>query len=39
MSEVLLDVQHLQTYLKSGEQLVKAVDDISFRFLKAKPFV
>ena len=38
MSEVLLDVQHLQTYLKSGEQLVKAVDDISFQIPKGETF-
>jgi peptide/nickel transport system ATP-binding protein len=38
MSEVLLDVQHLQTYLKSGEQLVKAVDDISFQIHKGETF-
>ncbi len=38
MSEVLLDIQHLQTYLKSGEQLVKAVDDISFQIHKGETF-
>ena len=38
MSEVLLDVQHLQTYLKSGKQLVKAVDDISFQIPKGETF-
>ena len=38
MSEVLLDIQHLQTYLKSGEQLVKAVDDISLQIHKGETF-
>lgn len=30
MSKNLLEVKHLHTYLQSGRQLIKAVDDVSF---------
>jgi len=38
MSEVLLEVRHLHTYLSTGEQVVKAVDDISFTLKKGETF-
>jgi peptide/nickel transport system ATP-binding protein len=38
MSRGLLEVRNLHTYLKSGAQLVKAVDDISFSIPKAETF-
>lgn len=38
MSEVLLDVSHLHTYLANGAQVVKAVDDVSFTLNKGETF-
>ena len=38
MSETLLEVRQLQTHLFSGGQLIKAVDDVSFRIPKGETF-
>ena len=38
MSQSLLEVRNLRTYLKAGARQVKAVDDISFNIPKAETF-
>ena len=38
MSETLLEIRQLQTHLFSGGQLIKAVDDVSFRIPKGETF-
>ena len=38
MSETLLEIRQLQTHLLSGGQLIKAVDDVSFRIPKGETF-
>ncbi len=38
MSEPLLEVQGLKTYLQTGETTVKAVDDVSFRIGRGETF-
>lgn len=38
MSDTLLEVRHLRTYLKSDGHTVKAVDDVSFRIPKGETF-
>ena len=38
MSETLLEVRQLQTHLFSSGQLIKAVDDVSFRIPKGETF-
>jgi peptide/nickel transport system ATP-binding protein len=38
MSEVLLEVRNLRTYLNNGSQVVKAVDDVSFSIPKGETF-
>ena len=34
--EVLLDIRHLNTYFKTGNGRVKAVDDVSFQVKKGE---
>ena len=38
MSQPLLQVKHLQTYLRNGGRTVKAVDDVSFSIPKGETF-
>ncbi len=38
MSQALLDIRHLRTYLKSDGRTVKAVDDVSFSIPKGETF-
>ena len=38
MSETLLEIRQLQTHLLSSGQLIKAVDDVSFRIPKGETF-
>jgi peptide/nickel transport system ATP-binding protein len=38
MSQTLLDIRHLRTYLKSDGRTVKAVDDVSFSIPKGETF-
>ncbi len=36
--EILLEVRHLKTYLKSAEGLIKAVEDVSFHIRRGETF-
>ncbi len=38
MSQALLDIRHLRTYLQRDGRTVKAVDDVSFSILKGETF-